>query len=272
MKKPYFLLVVLICGVFLFACGGGGGGTSSSGTISMAITDAKPTLPQGVVQVLVTIDEVSVHASGGDWVSLPMAQSPFTMDLLQFAAGHTTQLVPPVALTPGHYTQIRLGVQSATIITDTGAQFQAEIPSGNLKTAQEFDFDVTGGGAVDLTVDFDLSRSLVVTGSGTYILKPVLHIVTTSQAATITGSIADNTFGAQTQATVIVTQGGEPYTSLVVTKGTSGPTSFSIFWLVPNQTYTVEVQIGGSTVYSETVAGSSLPAGAVFALNNGNPI
>ncbi len=269
MKKQYLLLAVLICGVFLFACGGGGGGGSSSGTISMAITDAKPTLPPGVVQVIVTIDEVSVHASGGDWVSLPLAQNPFTIDLLQFANGHTTQLVPQVALAPGHYTQIRLGVQSATIVTDTGS-FPAVIPSGNLKTAQEFEFDATG--AVDLTVDFDLSRSLTVTGSNTYILKPVLHIVTTSEAATITGSIADNTFGAQTQATIIVTQGDEVYTSLVVTKGPSGPTAFSIFWLVPNQTYVVAVQIGNITVYSETVQASSLPAGAVFQLNGGNPI
>ena len=94
-------------------------------------------------------------------------------------------------------------------------------------------------------------------------LTPVYDLVTAERPNSRTG---------ENQATVVVTQGGQMYTSLVVTKGPSGPTSFSIFWLVPNQTYTVEVQIGGSTVYSQTVAGSSLPAGAVFALNNGNPI
>jgi hypothetical protein len=269
--------------VFLSACGGGGGGTtSSSGTLSMAITDAKPALPAGIVQVLVTIDEVSVHKSGGDWISLPLAQTPFTIDLLQFTNGHTTQLVPETMLTAGMYTQVRLGVQSATIVTDTGSQIPVEIPSGNLKTAENFDFNVTGGGAVALTVDFDLSQSLVVTGSGSYMLKPVLHLVTTAEAATITGSIAAATFGAENQATIIVTQdndnsgsitpGDEEYTRLVVTKGSSGPTSFSIFWLVPNQSYIVQVQIGGSTVYSQAVPGSSLPAGAVFTLNSGNPI
>lgn len=283
MKKQFFILAVLLCGVFLFACGGGGGGgTGSSGSLSMAITDAKPSLPPGVVQVLVTIDEVSVHASGGDWISLPLAQTPFTIDLLQFTDGHTTQLVPEVMLTPGHYTQIRLGVQSATIVTDTGSQIQATIPSGNLKTAEQFEFDVTGGGAVDLTVDFDLSQSLVATGADSFMLKPVLHIVTTAEAATITGSIAAATFGAENQATIIVTQdkdnsgaitpGDEEYTRLVVAKGPSGPTAFSIFWLVPNQSYIVQVQIGGSTVYSQAVAGTSLPAGAVFSLNGGNPI
>ncbi len=272
--KKFYLLVVLICGIFISACGGGGGGgggSSSSGSLSIAITDAKPALPAGVNHVFVTIDEVSVHASGGNWVSLPLAQTPFTIDLLQFTNGSTTQLVPPVTLQPGHYTQVRLGVQSATVVTDT-QQIPAEIPSGNLKTDKNFDFDVTGGGSVALTFDFDLSQSLVAKGSGGYMLKPVLHLVSTAAAATITGSIKAATYGQDTQATIIVTQNGEEYTRLIVDKGSADPTPFSIFWLVPNQSYTVEVQIGSSTVYSETVPAGSLPAGAAYALNGGNPI
>lgn len=284
MMRKRFLFAVMMCAVFLSACGGGGGGgsTSSSGSLSMAITDAKPVLPIGITQVFVTINEVSVHQSGGDWISLPLAQTPFTIDLLQFTDGRTTQLVPETMLTSGMYTQVRLGVQSATIVTDTGQQIPVEIPSGNLKTDKNFVFDVTGGGAVALTVDFDLSKSIVVTGSGKYQLKPVLHLVSTAEAATIKGSIAAATYGAQNQATIIVTQdsdnsggltpGDEEYTRLVVVKGPSGPTSFSIFWLVPNQTYIVQVQIGGGIVYSQTVAGTSLPPAAVYSLNSGNPI
>ena len=214
-------------------------------------------------------------------MSLPLAQNPFTIDLLQFTDGRATQLVPQATLTPGRYTQVRLGVQSATIITD-GREIQVEIASGDLKTDKNFDFDVTGGGAVALTVDFDLSQSIVVTGSGKYKLKPVLHLVKTAEAATITGSIAAATYGAENQATIIVTQdsdnGGsltprdEQYTRFVVAKEPSGPTPFSIYWLVPNRSYIVEVQVGGSTVYSQAVAASSLPAAAVFSLNSGNPI
>jgi hypothetical protein len=157
-----------------------------------------------------------------------------------------------------------------------------EIASGDLKTDKNFDFNVTGGGAVALTVDFDLSQSIVVTGSGNYKLKPVLHLVRTAEAATITGSIADATYGAENQATIIVIQdsdnsgdltpGDEEYTRLVVDKGPSGPTPFSIYWLVPNQPYIVEVQIGASIVYSQVIAGTSLPASAVYPLNSGNPI
>jgi hypothetical protein len=281
--KKWFLFGVLTIVMFLFACGGGGGNsTSTSGTLSMAVTDAKPALPAGIVQVLVTIDEVSVHQSGGGWSSLPLAQTPFTIDLLQFTDGHTTQLVPQATLSTGKYTQMRLGVQSATIVTDTGEQIPVEIASTDLKTDKNFDFDVTGGGTVVLTVDFDLSQSLVETGSGQYKLKPVLHLVRTAEAATITGTIAAATFGAENQATVIViydsdnsgtlTAGDEEYTRLVVAKGPSDPTPFSIYWLVPGQSYIVEVQVGGSTVYSQAVGGASLPAAAVYALNSGNPI
>lgn len=280
--KKCFIFVALICGIFLSACGGGGGtATFSSGTLSVEITDAKPVLPTGVAQVFVTIDEVSVHSSGGQWISLSMAQTPFTMDLLQFTSGRTTQLVPPATLAPGKYTQLRLGVQSAMIITDTGQQLPVTIASGDLKTDKNFNFDVTGGGAVTLTVDFDLSQSLVVTGSGSYKLKPVLHLVNTAQAATITGSINVAAYGFD-QAVVIVTQdsdnsgnltpGDEEYTRLVVAKAQSDPTPFSIYWLVPGQSYIVEVQIGGITVYSQAVAKTALPAGAVYPLKNGNPI
>lgn len=280
--KKCFIFVALICGIFLSACGGGGGtATFSSGTLSVEITDAKPVLPTGVAQVFVTIDEVSVHSSGGQWISLSMAQTPFTMDLLQFTSGRTTQLVPPATLAPGKYTQLRLGVQSAMIITDTGQQLPVTIASGDLKTDKNFNFDVTGGGAVTLTVDFDLSQSLVVTGSGSYKLKPVLHLVNTAQAATITGSINVAAYGFD-QAVVIVTQdsdnsgnltpGDEEYTRLVVAKAQSNPTPFSIYWLVPGQSYIVEVQIGGITVYSQAVAKTALPAGAVYPLKNGNPI
>lgn len=280
--KKCFIFVALICGIFLSACGGGGGtATFSSGTLSVEITDAKPVLPTGVAQVFVTIDEVSVHSSGGQWISLSMAQTPFTMDLLQFTSGRTTQLVPPATLAPGKYTQLRLGVQSAMIITDTGQQLPVTIASGDLKTDKNFNFDVTGGGAVTLTVDFDLSQSLVVTGSGSYKLKPVLHLVNTAEAATITGSINVAAYGFD-QAVVIVTQdsdnsgnltpGDEEYTRLVVAKAQSDPTPFSIYWLVPGQSYIVEVQIGGITVYSQAVAKTALPAGAVYPLKNGNPI
>ncbi len=280
-KRGFYILLVLATALLAAGCGGGGGGSdsgTSSGTLKVNITDAKPALPAGVEKVLVTINEVSVHQAGGSWVSLSLSQSPYTIDLLQFADGNTTELVPPAVLASGRYTQIRLGIVSAAIqINGVEEPLSLEVPSGTLKTDKTFQFDVAEGGAVDLTVDFDLSRSIVAKGSGGYQLKPVLHLVHTREAATLAGSISDATFAGLGEATVIVysqESGGalEEYTRVTVEKGSSDPTAFSIYWLAPNHDYVVRAEIGGAQVYQETVGAAQLPAGAVFQLHSGNPI
>jgi hypothetical protein len=249
----------------------------------MNVTDAKPVLPTtGVESVSITFDEVSVHKSGGGWTTLATATRPFTIDLYQFSNGTRTQFVPPVQIESGKYTQVRIGVAGGTIRI-SGVNHQLEIPSSNLKTDKNFEFTVAGGGAVDLTVDFDLSQSIVVTGSGTYQLKPVLHLNTTSEAATIQGTI---NFGSSDQATVIITwdknengtfqpasdpNGDEEYTRLVVQK--TDPPPFKVFWLVPSKGYFVQVLLGDpqnpdrdtGRIY---VAPGNLPPGAVYNLGN----
>ncbi len=287
--KVSCLIMAIVTAFFLAGCGSGGdggGSSASTGTVSMAITDAKPALPAGVEKVIVTIDEVSIHRSEGGWTSLTLAQNPFTIDLLQFSGGGTTQLVPQTTLLAGHITQVRLSVKEATIIID-GVSHAMEVPSDSLKTDKNFDFDITGGGAVNLTVDFDLSQSIVVTGSGTYKLKPVLHLVKTEEAATIRGGIASSTFGntnADNFATVVVTldkdnsgsitTGVEEYTRVIVEKPVSGNATFDIFWLVPNQRYVVRVWIGDDLAANPKLTEAVGPtvAGAIYNINGGNPI
>ncbi len=289
-KKTCYFPLVLMVFLALWGCGGGGSGGDSSGsggsgTVTMSVTDAKPTLPLGNVEkVSITFDEVSVHKSGEGWISLDLAQEPYTIDLLQFQSGATTQLVPPASLTSGKYTQVRIGVKEAFITineNDRLVEVPIDIPSENLKTDKNFEFDVTGGGAVDLTVDFDLSQSIVVTGQQNYKLKPVLHLNQTQEAATIQGKINNSSFEKYQQATIIVTWDkdgdgvidgdDEEYTRLTVEQESSSTdTDFRIFWLVPGEAYVVQVVVNGSEIHSEAVP--SLPAGAVFDLNKGNAI
>jgi hypothetical protein len=160
--KSVVVAISLLCMAMTFGCGGGGGGSESgssgTGTLSMSMTDAKPLLPSGVTNCFVTIDEVLVHSAGGGWQSLPMARTPYTIDLLQFTEGLTTEFVPPVALPSGNYTQVRLSVVSAKIRfnNDPNTEVDLRVPSENLKTDQNFDVDVDASAAVDITVDFDL--------------------------------------------------------------------------------------------------------------------
>ena len=99
--------------LIFIACGGGGGGSGGFGEVSMDITDAKPVLPAGTEYLLITFEEVLVHKAGGGLMSLPLPEFPYTIDLLQFYDGYTTELVPPVSLESGKYTQIRIVVSEA---------------------------------------------------------------------------------------------------------------------------------------------------------------
>jgi hypothetical protein len=293
MKKLKGLIwfIVLSSVMFLVACsgdGGGGGdsGSGGTGTLSMAVTDAKPMLPEGVTNLFVTIEEVLAHKSGGGWTSLPLVESPYTIDLLQFQDGNVTELVPPTKLKSGKYTQVRLVVSSAKILFDNITSTSEEpviVPSDNLKTDKNFIFDVEKDAAVDLIIHFDLSMSVVVTGTEpdpSYQLKPVLHLFGDPlEAATIKGSINNSDFGTGTskKATVAVIAeiNQEKYTIVEVSKSdTEDPTEFSIFWMVPKESYTVEIDLDqdGSTDYGEFVQDTDLPEGAEFELNDGSPI
>jgi len=262
--------VALVASILMGGCGGDGDG---SGTLTIGISDAKPSLPVDAEHVYVTFDEVLVHKAGGDWESLPLPETPYEIDLLQFSDGASTHLVPPVELEAGKYTQIRFGVTEARIEVASGPDIPLTVPSGFLKTDKNVDFDVEGGRAVDLTVHFDLSQSIVAQGNGQYHLKPVLHLQETQAAAKIQGSITAASFGGLAEAVVTVEFQSEPYTRVVVEKpDLTDPILFSIFWLVPNQAYHVEVEVDGFIPYEEDVEALDLGSGETFLLNGGAPI
>ncbi len=279
-RKICRLFLAMAIPMFLFGCGGdgGSGSSSSTGTVSMDITDTKPMLPLDVEQVIIKFDAVSVHKAGGGWLVLPLAeeaQTPYEIDLLQFTDGDTTEFVPPTELEAGHYTQIRIEVIEAKMIPlGGGDDIPLIISSNDVKTDKQFDFDVTGGGAVAVVIDFDLSQSIVATGDDTYKLKPVLHINYTQEAATIVGRISNSDLTAS-EATIVVTARDEEYTRVVVEKDTLDPTVFNIYWLVPEEEYFVQIDLDGNQgvfEYEEIVSARDLPASAIFELNGGDNI
>jgi hypothetical protein len=268
-----------------FSCSGGGGSDSSvdSGIVAMSVTDARPMLPENVINFWVRFEEIWVHKSGGGWISLPLAESPYEIDLLQFIEGNITELVPPVRLEYGKYTQVRIVISSAQIRIDEGAEvhdYDVVIPSGNLKTDKNFIFDVLNPSAVDIVIDFDLSMSLKEDNStdpSTYQCKPVFHLVKTFEASTIKGHIDDLSFVSDADAIVTVSVYNpelEEYTKVRVPKDSTNDVEFSIFWLAPDRKYRTVIDFDESIdgdEYSEDTP-SALESGQVFTLNGDNPI
>ena len=285
-----FLTIVSSC-LMITACGEDGG-SRGYGIVSMHITDAKPLLPEragNVTNLWITFTDVLVHKSGGGWISMPLAgDSPYIIDLLQFIDGKTTEIVPPVLLEYGKYTQIRLALESATIRFDNDPTTDSPvvISQEHLKTDKNFLFDVDDPKAVDFIIDFDLSQSLVVTdpfGTPSYKLNPVLHIIRATKAATIKGKIAQGSFiaGQIAEVTIFIPNPGikggyQEYSKLEVSDSGTDPTEFSIYWLDPHQVYSVEIrfdpEFGNGIDFSENASADDLESGEVWNLNEGNPI
>jgi hypothetical protein len=162
-------------------------GTPGTGTVTLLLKDSPFSDAKAL---LVSFSEVNAHASGGDWITIPFAGGATgrTCDLKKL---ETAQDILGVASLPaGHYTQVRLVVSSATIYFDhassgsacdtsitapLGTKASVTIPSGELKLNREFDLLADGG--LSILLDFDGDKSVKLTGSGKYMMTPVIGIV-----------------------------------------------------------------------------------------------
>ena len=286
-KRAIYSILTLLAVVFFIGCEvsffvGFNGGSS---TFFVRVTDAKPALPYGTEAVYVTFEDFFVHRKGGEWVSLPLAQIPYAVDLLEFHSGRTTTLVQPISLEPGTYDRIKVSISSAAVLRD-GIFYSVAIPSGTLVIEIDFFFDLEDGRTMDLTIDFDLSQSLKLfqtLGASSYQLKPVLHINETEKAATVHGEISAETFAEYHSREAIVSlfvdkdlsgdwsADDEEYTRVLVER--NNPV-FTIFWLVPEQGYTIQIEMNGtgSPEFEQFVFPADLQKGDSFELNHSSPI
>jgi hypothetical protein len=185
--------------------GSGGGGTQSGGTAPAGTgtltVGIKDTPFSDAKAVLVTFKEVSVHRAETGWETVAFAggAAARTCDLKQLQAA--TDVLGVAALPAGHYTQIRLTVESAalyfenaatagpcagTITAPAGTSAALTISSGTVKLNRQF--TVAAGGATTMLLDFDGDRSIKKTGGGNgngsgaaktakYSMSPVITVV-----------------------------------------------------------------------------------------------
>jgi Domain of unknown function (DUF4382) len=286
-RKVIYAVFFAMSLVLLGGCGGGGSGSSTgTGTVSLDIADAKPFIDaaEQPAELWISFNAVLVHTSGGGWVSLDLPRTPFEINLLAFYDGRTTEFATPTRIPTGHITQIRFEIGRAYMVFPdrTEEEIDLDVPSGTLKTDQQIDWTLTNGGAISLTVHFDLSQSIVQTGKGGYKLKPVLHLFNNEpdEAATICGSISRDSFVDDAQVDVYVNlesiKSGvaetQPYTHVRVEPDTD-PTGFCIYWLVPldaDESYNITIDNGVDEPYYEVL--QELASGVTVELNKGDTI
>ena len=141
-------------------------------TLEIRATDDP--LSQEVSKILVTVNNIEVNIAKGDvdggWTTV--VDEPTTFDLMQIIG--VEEILGSAELTPGQYNQIRLTVEDV-VVTVQGADLRGKVPSGRLKIAGQF--TAVAGETTILTLDFDAAKSVVVTGAGKIIIKPVIKLL-----------------------------------------------------------------------------------------------
>ena len=192
----------------LAACGGGDGGSGErTGTLKLGITDAPVDVADAVV---VQFSGVELKPSGGppfaiDFVDDAGQPTTRTIDLYPLTGTQREILLEGEEIPAGEYEWMRLMVDAEPGLTDSyigigGGQCELLVPSGaetGLKINRGFTVGV--GAITDLTIDFDLRKSIVeppgqsaepeTCGGQAYFLKPVLRVVDNLEVGTITGHV-----------------------------------------------------------------------------------
>ena len=206
LKKLNTLLLCLLFGFSLAACGGGGGsdstdGSQGTGTLSTSLTDASTNEYQAIY---VTIARVEVHHDNdGSWETV--AEPNKTYNLLELVNGVREDL--GIATLPsGHYTQMRLIIGETAdngmnmhsmqhphpnyLIDSDDMPQEMKVPSGTnsgLKIVNGF--DINENQTTELILDFDAMRSVVETGNGKYLLKPTVKVHHVDGGAIVSGTV-----------------------------------------------------------------------------------
>jgi hypothetical protein len=218
MKKPSrktvkLLILLLAFGLFAFiSCNkANSSGSSGNAHLEVRLTD-DPSTTYGAVYIDVQQVEVNVSSDTGTesgWQTVPLLR-PGIYNLLDFRNGIDTVLAA-TDLPAGTLSQMRLILGDSNSVVVNGQSYPLKTPSAQ-ESGLKFNIHatLTGGIVYRLWIDFDGARSIVSTGSGKYILKPVIR--TYSEA--IGGSIKGYVLPAAAKPEVFAIQGTDTLLAL----------------------------------------------------------
>lgn len=199
--------------------------------------------PGNYQEVLIDIREIRINNSTdtvNGWQTLT-GVSAGQYDLLKLVNDDDTVLAN-VDLTPGRIEQIRLVLGPDNFVKIDNQLIRLETPSAQQSGLKlNIHHDVLGGILYVLTLDFDVARSIVKTGNGRYMLKPVIRTILSAAGGTIQGHVKPFSF--QTSVQVIRGPGdtvASTYSSLdnggYRIRGLS-PATYSLYFIPNDATY-----------------------------------
>ncbi|SFD88130.1 protein of unknown function [Chitinophaga sp. CF118] len=183
MKKP-LLAVLFMAMLFIAACSKDNDNSGKS-RLSVYLTDD----PSTYDAVLIDIQDIQVNTTtdtASGWQSINLLR-PGVYDLLKFRNGLDTVLAS-AEIPAGKISQIRLILGSNNSVVINGASYPLETPSSQQSGLKlNVHAQLEAGIEYKLWIDFDAKRSIVVTGGGTYILKPVIRTYAQATSGSVKG-------------------------------------------------------------------------------------
>lgn len=147
--------------------------------------------PASLDSVIIFVKRVEVHKAGSDstsgWIVLNNTTRSF--NLLDLRNGAKAVLGDSV-LQPGQYTQIRLILDNGSYVVENGMKHNLTVPSGfqtGIKLNHEF--TLLPDNLYELVLDFNVDKSIHMTGNGKYMMKPVIRVTPIITSGTISGQV-----------------------------------------------------------------------------------
>lgn len=199
-NTPLNILAAASMTLMLTACDSGDS-VSSTGSLNLNITDAPVDMADKVV---VEFSGVEIKPAEGKSITFNFSESceadPVScqIDLLALNAGISAQILADETVPAGKYNWVRLMVKAEEGVRDSyivvgDQEHELRIPSGD-KTGLKLNrgFVIPAGGEGSFTIDFDLRKSVHMTGKGEYKLRPTLRLVDHAEMGSLSGSIDPN--------------------------------------------------------------------------------
>lgn len=160
---------------------------TEKGIIEIRVTDPPPA---DVKSAVVYLTNLEVHRASdsdnesagsdnssdnetdnGEWILV--SDQSLSFDLMNVIG--VEAFLASANISTGKYTQIRMDVEKVEGITTDNTSYTAEVPSEKLRIVGPF--SIESGAKTVLTLDFDGEKSLVLTGQGKAIFKPVVKLL-----------------------------------------------------------------------------------------------
>ena len=194
MKTSVFFTTVFLALIFsisLISCSKNENSSSGKTQLKVYLTDD----PADYDHVFIDVKDVQINVTNdtaGGWQSLSTVNAG-TYDLLKLVNDDDT-LLASSDIPTGTIEQMRLILGDNNYVVVNGENIPLKTPSAQQSGLKlNIHQSVSSGILYTITLDFDAGKSIVKTGNGNYILKPVIRTVFNAVGGSIKGFVLPDT-------------------------------------------------------------------------------